>query len=227
MSLKNRNVSFFFYSCNTISGIVMTSFTENGILPYLSLGWSTQQRMYTLLVIASIYRRCCWALRSAREATHCCVCVMKRDCSAARISNFLELYIRMFTLLCRCRLPTVQLLIRDPGRARLLLIVLRSIYDLSLVEIWVEPAVPSAWETAIVPIRPRVAEVWGVDTEYVRGIFLEEGASDRSGACRKNIANDVLEATLPSWSTGEMPFSVGSHERPHYICTINSIAAVK
>ena len=144
MSLKNRNVSFFFYSCNTISGIVMTSFTENGILPYLSLGWSTQQRMYTLLVIASIYRRCCWALRSAREATHCCVCVMKRDCSAARISNFLELYIRMFTLLCRCRLPTVQLLIRDPGRARLLLIVLRSIYDLSLVEIWVEPAVPSA-----------------------------------------------------------------------------------
>ena len=69
------DIAFFIYSCNTISGIIMTCH-RNGIAPKLSLGLSTEQT-YTRLVMAS--RGGVRALGSAREGTHFSVFMMKRS----------------------------------------------------------------------------------------------------------------------------------------------------
>ena len=61
------------------------------------LGLSTEQRIscsWWPLLIGGV-----GALGSLREGTHCYVCIMKRDWSAARNLKFLDLLFGMFTLL--------------------------------------------------------------------------------------------------------------------------------
>ena len=72
------------YSRDTISGHFWytndISWLENGIAPQLSvasLGLPTEQRIYTLFVIAPTVGGV-GALGSTREGTHCCVCIIKR-----------------------------------------------------------------------------------------------------------------------------------------------------
>jgi len=96
---------FYFWYNNSIRCLP----TETGITPLLSLGLSPEQCVSCLL----------WplggvgALGSAREGTHCRVCIMKRDCATAGNLEVPELLLGIYALLCPPwrTLRTVQLLV--------------------------------------------------------------------------------------------------------------------
>ena len=95
---EKKKKSRFFYSCCNISGIM----TYHASPPKTAYPHNYQasdcrpSNVYAVCDGLCLYRRC-WGPWICMGGHPCCVCIMKRDCSAARIVNFLELLLGIFT----------------------------------------------------------------------------------------------------------------------------------